>query len=91
MRFTSAMTLSTSPIRRGSDRRTTIACATGSTSPPPSPCSTRAAMRLSADHARPHSTEPHRKAVSAPSQTRRVPKRSLAHPVSGMTAVSDSR
>ena len=78
-------------MRRGSDRRTTIACATGSTSPPPSPCSTRATMSDSADHARPHSTDPHRNAVSAPSQTRRVPNRSLAQPVSGMTAVSDSR
>ena len=85
------MTASTSPIRRGSDRRTTIACATGSTSPPPSPCSTRAAMSDSADHATPQRIDPHRKAVSEPSQTRRVPKRSLAQPVSGMTAVSDSR
>ena len=73
------------------DRRTTIACATGRTSPPPSPCRTRAAMSDSADQAIPHSTDPQRNAVSEPSQTRRVPKRSLAQPASGMTAVSDSR
>ena len=48
-------------------------------------------MSDSAVRARPHSADPHVNASARTSHTRRVPNRSLAQPVSGMTAVSDSR
>ena len=59
--------------------------------PPPTPCTTRKAIRLSADHAIPQSIEPTMKRSSAAVHTCWAPKRSIAQPVSGITVASASR
>jgi hypothetical protein len=55
------------------------------------PCTTRNPIRLPADQAAPHSTEPAMNRLSAVSQTVRAPNRSIAQPVSGIVVESDSR
>jgi hypothetical protein len=63
-----------------------IVMVTGSTSPPPTPCSTRNTISEPSDHDRPHIIEPIMNVDTAPIHTRRVPKRSDAHPEAGTTA-----
>jgi hypothetical protein len=46
------------PTRSGPAARARIVCASGMMSPPPSPCTTRNAIRLPEDQASPQSTEP---------------------------------
>jgi hypothetical protein len=48
-------------------------------------------MRVVIDHAMPDSAEPMRKRTTELIQSRLAPKRSTAHPVSGMTIDSESR
>ena len=85
------MTLMTRPMRCGPAARASIDCPTGSSMPPPIPCRTRKAMRELADQARPHRLEPMMNRVSESMNTRLAPKRSTAHPVTGMTTASASR
>ena len=57
----------------------TVAAA-GIISPPPKPWSTRKAISISADVARPQSPDPTQKQVTDTSHTRRDPKRSESQP-----------
>ncbi len=79
------------PIRSLPAARLSSVMETGSTIPPPMPCSTRNPMSDGSDQARPHSSEPTRKAPTANIHTRRAPNRSEAHPETGMTATYASR
>ncbi|SBW22970.1 hypothetical protein FDG2_3375 [Candidatus Protofrankia californiensis] len=86
-----ATRLITRPNRSGPAAWARIACTSGRMSPPPRPCTTRNAIRLSTDHTAAHSTDPVRNTVSAPIHTRLEPKRSISHPIVGITAAIDSR
>ena len=79
------------PSRRGPAAWATIVWSSGNVMPPPMPCTTRNAIRLPDDQARPHSTEPPRNSASDSIHIRLLPKRSTAHPVNGMTIASASR
>ncbi len=59
--------------------------------PPPTPCSTRKAMRLVALQARLHAMEATRKIVSAIIQSRLPPMRACAQPTTGIVTPSASR
>ena len=85
------MMLMTRPMRWGPAARARIDWPTGSSMPPPMPCSTRKAMSELADQATPHRHEPTMKRLSEVIQTNFAPKRSTAQPVTGMTRERASR
>ena len=85
------MMLMTRPMRCGPAARARIDWPTGSSMPPPMPWTTRKAMSELADQARPHRHEPTMNSVKEVIQTNLAPKRSTAHPVTGMTMDSASR
>src|SRR3984957_19515015 len=85
------MMLMTRPMRCGPAARAKIDWPTGSSMPPPMPWITRKAMSELAHEATPHRREPMMKRVSEVIQTNLAPKRSTAHPVTGMTMDSASR
>ena len=85
------MMLMTRPMRCGPAARARIDCPTGSNMPPPMPWSTRKEMSESADQARPHRHEPSTKSAMELIQIDLAPKRSTAHPVTGVTRASASR
>ena len=64
---------------------------TGMIMPPANPCRTRNAISAPADRATPHRALVSTNAATAVIHTRRGPKRSAAHPVSGITEASASR
>lgn len=63
----------------------------GCISPPPTPCSTRNAIRLPMSHASPAATDPATNSNSDPIQTFRAPHRCAAHPLSGTAMDRASR
>ena len=85
------ITLITRPIRCGPAAWARIACPTGRIMPPPKPCSTRNTISDSVLHASPHSTEPAMNSETDSIHVVRPPKRSIAHPLSGITVASASR
>ena len=85
------MMLMTRPMRCGPAARARIDWPTGSSMPPPMPCSTRKAISELADQATPHRHEPTMKRLSEVIQINLAPKRSTAHPVTGITMARASR
>ena len=77
--------------RRGPACRASIVCPAGMSRPPPTPCSTRKAIRLPADQAAPHSAEPAMNRTSEVIQTVLAPKRCTAQPVTGIVMDSARR
>ena len=63
----------------------------GNIRPPPTPCTTRKAIRLAAFQARLEAIEPARNTSSANIQTRLPPNRPCAHPASGIVTPRASR
>jgi hypothetical protein len=82
--------LITRPIRCGPAACARIVWPTGRIIPAPSPCSTRKAINEPTDQATPASTEPVMKRSSETSQTCLAPKRSVAHPLNGITLAKAS-
>ena len=76
------------PSARGrawpSNRCEAAAVATGTSAPPPSACTARAAMSWSSPWASPASSEPTVKQTSAPRKRRRAPQRSARRPARGI-------
>ena len=70
---------------------TSSVSSSGTIIPPPSPCTTRKAIRLGMFHAAPHATDPARNTTSEPVQVSRPPKRPRAQPLSGITMANASR
>ena len=85
------MMLMTRPMRCGPAARARIDWPTGSSMPPPMPCRTRKAISELADQARPHRLEPMMKRLSEVIQITFAPKRSTAHPVTGVTMARANR
>ncbi len=81
----------TRPTRCGPAAWVRIVMPAGISMPPPRPWTTRNAIRLWADHASPHRVEPSTNRATDVRNSRFVPNRSAAHPVSGMTVASASR
>ena len=78
------------PMRSGPAARVMIVMPSGMSMPPPRPWTTRAPMSMPIDGAKAHRTEPATKKAMAMRYRRLVPKRSAAHPVSGMTVARAS-
>ena len=76
--------LITRPILWGPAAVATIDWPMGMIIPPPTPWRIRNTMRLWIDHAAPDSADPSRNSASEMIHIRLDPKRSTAHPVSGM-------
>ncbi len=85
------MMLMTRPMRCGPAARARIDWPTGRSMPPPTPWRTRKTISELADQARPHRHEPMMKRLSEVIQINFAPKRSTAHPVTGMTMASARR
>ena len=75
----------TRPTRAGPAARVSSVMPTGMIMPPPIPCRTRKPIRLPSDQAAPESIEPARNRPTDAIHTRLPPKRSVAHPASGIT------
>lgn len=88
---TTATTLITRPVRFGPATRASRACPVAGSSPPPRPWITRKTIRLVADQASAHSTEPSRNTPTAASQVRLPPNRSASQPDAGTAATTASR
>ena len=84
-------TLITRPMRRGPAAWARVIIPIGMIIPPARPWSTRKAISDSALQAKPHRALVATKAATIVIHTRRGPKRSAAHPVSGITLASASR
>ena len=82
--------LITLPIRCGPAAWARIVWPTGRIIPAPTPCSTRKPISDPIDQDAPASVDPSRNRSSEASQTRLAPKRSLPHPVSGITLAKAS-
>ena len=80
----------TRPIRSWPAARVMIVIPSGISMPPPRPCSTRNPTSELTSHAVLHSTDPRVNSSSASMNSRLVPNRSAAHPVSGITDASAS-
>ena len=74
-----------------SNRCDAAAVATGTSAPPPTACTSRAAISSPRLPARPASTEPTMNTTSADRNTRRTPCRSASWPARGMTTIDTSR
>ena len=85
------MMLMTRPMRCGPAARARIDWPTGSSMPPPMPWRTRKAISEFADQATPQRHEPMMNRLSEVTQINFAPKRSTAHPVTGMTMARASR
>ena len=83
--------LITRPMRLGPAACARVIIPIGMIIPPAKPWSTRKPISDSALHARPHSPLVTTKAATAVIHTRLGPKRSAAHPVSGIAVASASR
>ena len=86
-----AIAAASRPRRCGPAAWARIVESSGKSRPPPRPCTTRNAIRLPADHATPHRTEPPRNSSSDSIHMGFAPKRSTDQPASGMTMASASR
>ncbi len=80
----------TRPTRCGPEARVRIVMPAGISMPPPRPCSTRNAISVYADQARPESAEPAMNRAIEIMYRRLVPNRSAPQPVSGITVASAS-
>ena len=78
------------PRRPGPASRVMIMNPSGNSMPPPMPCTTRNTMSCTIVDATAHSSEPSVKATTDPMNSRLVPNRSAAQPVSGITAANAS-
>ena len=75
----------------GGKARNNIAAPTGTSMPPPTPCSTRNATSWPRLWACPHSADANVNIARAKRNTRLVPKRSPIHPDAGMNTASESK
>ena len=73
------------PSRQGPASRVKIMNPSGNSIPPPMPCTIRKRISDTMFHASAHSSEPRVNATTEPMNSRLVPNRSAAQPVTGIT------
>lgn len=78
------------PTRLGPASRVKMTKLSGSSMPPPTPCTTRNKISSKMFGATAHSSDPSVKIRTEPMKSRLVPNRSAAHPVIGITVANAS-